>query len=1045
MSRTHVPPVCRTAVSSWLSRFVPALLFLAISTALQAQTRQLQSRIAGPIANESRATLAGSKSPLARTENDLGRVDTSMPLEGMTLVFARSQAQQQDLDALIAAQQTPSSPQYHQWLTPEQFGARYGMSDADLSKATVWLQQQGFTVNGVSRSRDRITFSGTVAQAEAAFGTEIHNYLIRGEARFAPSSEISLPVALSAVTTSVTNLTSIRPRPHLRIKQGAIAPTANFTSSQSGSHYLTPGDVRTIYDVNAVYNAGYTGTGQTIAVVGQSAIVVSDVEHFQSAAGMTVKDPTLLLVPNTGTSTIYTDDESESDLDVEYSGAVAPGAAVTFVYAGSNQNASVLDAETYAIQNNVAKIVSISYGECEQELGATEYASENAVFQQAATQGQSVVAAAGDDGSSDCAEYGVSGLYADYPASSQYVTGLGGTEFPAANVASSNTTYWKAASGSDVIASALSYIPEQAWNDSTTAGLSSGGGGISIFTSRPTWQTGVPGIPSGNFRLVPDVSVTASPNNAGYLYCSSDTDTGINGSCANGFRDANNTYLTVAGGTSFAAPIFAGMVALINQSTSASGQGVVNQKLYALAANSTTYASAFHDITSGTNACVAGYTYCASSASSSYSATTGYDLATGLGSVDLYNLLTAWPSVTIVTPSSSTTTLTAGTLTPASGAADLITIHVGAGSSSSAAIPTGTVAISVDGTSSATLTLASGAATYAFTSSISGTHTVAAIYSGDTNYTSSTNSITLTIPTGNVASTTTATAASVAPASGAMDAIAIKVVSGSSGSTAVPTGVVTITDKLATTSTTLSLTNGSATYNFASTVSGAHIINISYSGDTTFAASSAAPITLTIPVVPTFTLAATNVSLLSGTSFTSTVTITPVNMYQGTVKWTATGPSSLTNACFSLPNTVVQGTTTATMTIYTSASACTSLSPLVRVTPAKASVSTPAKPGGEPSHTVEFAWMIAGALGLYSLRTQRLRGTLLSAAGLLLLGLVSGCGGGTSTTNPFSPTSPTSPTTSTNAPAGTYTITLTGTDTATSTVTANTTFTLTVN
>ncbi len=1016
----------------------------SIAPSLSAWGQTAQSRIAGAVTSESRSVLSGSRPLLARAANDMGRVSSSLPLEGMTLVFARSQAQQQDLDALLIAQQDASSPQYHQWLTPEQFGARFGMSDADLAKATAWLQQQGFTVNAVSRSRDRITFSGTAAQAEAAFQTEIHNYLIRGETHFAPSTDISLPSALSAVTTSVTNLTSIRPRPHLRIKTGVVAPNPNFTSSQSGSHFLTPGDIRTIYDINAAYNAGYTGTGQTIAVVGQSAIVNSDIEHFQSAAGLTVKDPTSVLVPNTGVSTVYSDDESESDLDLEYSGAIAPGASITFVFAGSNQNASVLDAETYAIQNNVARIVSISYGECEQSLGATEYASENAVYQQAAAQGQTVVAAAGDDGSSDCVADGISGLYADYPASSQYVTGLGGTEFSSANVALGNTTYWKAASGSDVITSALSYIPEQAWNDSTTGGLSSGGGGTSMFTARPSWQAGVPGIPSGSFRLVPDVSLTASPNNAGYLYCSSDTSVGINGSCANGFRDANNTYLTVAGGTSFAAPIFAGMVALINQSTTPSGQGVVNQKLYALAGNTATYASAFHDITSGNNACVVGYPYCAASASSSYSAATGYDEATGLGSVDLYNMLTAWPSANISTLAASATSVSAATMTPASGATDAITIQVASSSSSSTATPTGTVAITVDGAAVATLPLSGGAATYTFSSGISGTHTVAAAYSGDSAFSSSTGSVTLTIAAGSTVSTTTATAATLTPASGATDAISILIASGSSSSTATPTGVLTITDKYSSsTTTTLPLSNGAATYNFSSNAAGTHILTFIYSGDTTFAGSSAS-VTLNIPVVivPSFTLSATNVSLLAGTSFASTVTVTPTNGYHGTVKWTATGPASLTNSCYSIPNTVVQSTTTATMTIYTSQSSCASLTPLYRAPGASANLSAHGEPVGRTSGSrILFAWVLAGGFGLCGLRTRRFRGMLLGVAGVILLGMMSGCGGGGSAGS----STTTSPTSSTNAPAGTYLITLTGTDTVTSTITANTTFTLTVN
>ena len=196
-----------------------------------------------------------------------------------------------------------------------------------------------------------------------------------------------------------------------------------------------------------------------------------------------------------------------------------------------------------------------------------------------------------------------------------------------------------------------------------------------------------------------------------------------------------------------------------------------------------------------------------------------------------------------------------------------------------------------------------------------------------------------------------------------------------------------------------------------------------------------------MPVVPTFTLAATNVSLVSGTSFASAITITPVNGYQGTVKWTASGPSSLTNACFSLPNTVVQGATAASLTIYTSASACTNLSPLSRGAGVQPNLSAQggSREGGLSTGHVVLAWLLAGSFGLCGLRTRRFRGVLLGVAGVMLMGMLSGGGSGGSTSNNTPVANPN------NAPAGTYTITLTGTDTATASVTASTTFTLTVN
>jgi subtilase family serine protease len=686
---------------------------------------------------------------MARAEYDAGRVPSTTQLQGVDLVFSRSAAQEADLQSLLAAQQNPASPLYHHWLTPDQFAVRFGVADADIAKVQFWLQQQGFKVEGSSRGKDRITFSGTAHQVETVFATELHYYNVDGKQHYAPSADLSIPAALSSVVQTISNLSSFRPKSHVKVSAPQRAPTANFTSSQSGNHYLSPGDIATIYNISPAYNAGFTGSGQSIVAVGQSEIVLSDIEHFQSAAGLPVKDPTLILVPNSGTATISTGDESESDLDLEYSGAIAKGATIYFVYVGNNQNYSVFNALTYAIENDTAPVITISYGDCESDLSSGTYASINGMLERASAEGQSVVSADGDSGSTDC--YGNThqttaeqeALAVDFPSSSQYVTGMGGTEFPAADVAVGNNTYWAAQSTSDIISSALSYIPEEVWNDdSSTGGLSSGGGGTSTLTPRPSWQANVPGIPSGSFRLLPDLSLTASPNNAGFLYCSSDTSLNINGSCANGFRDSNDQYLTVAGGTSFDAPIFAGMVAIINQKLNSTGQGVVNPILYNLASDSATYASAFHDITSGSNECTAGTKYCSSAGASEYPATLGYDEASGLGSVDFYNLLLTWPGANSSSPITTTTTLSASTTTPAPGTNDSISIAV----VSASGTPSGTLTVVVDGvTQTSSLALANGSATFDFVSPVTGAHTVTATYSGDATYASSTGTLTLTV------------------------------------------------------------------------------------------------------------------------------------------------------------------------------------------------------------------------------------------------------------------------------------------------------------
>lgn len=749
----------RTA--SLLAGSLAGILFLG--STLRAQTPA--PRISEEIDSSQRALLPGSHPPMARPESDAGRMPSGTPLQGVSIVFSRSAAQEADLQTLLSAQQNLASPLYHKWLTPDQFAVRFGVADADIAKVQSWLQQQGFAIDGGSRSKDRVTFSGTSEQVEAAFSTELHYYNVNGQRHFAPATDLAIPAALSSLVQTITNLSTFRPKSHLKISAPRRAPNADFTSSQSGEHFLTPGDIATIYDIKSAYNAGYTGSGKSVAAVGQSEIVLSDIENFQKAAGLTVKDPTLVLVPNSGTAAISTGDESESDLDLEYSGAIAKGATIYFVYVGNNSNYSVFDSLTYAIENRTAPVITISYGDCESDLGSGEYASLNAKLAQAASQGQTVVTADGDSGSTDC--YGNTdqntteqeALAVDFPSSSQYVTAMGGTEFPAADVAVGNNTYWAAQSSADIISSALSYIPEQVWNDDDAAnGLSAGGGGVSAFTSRPSWQANVPGIAAGSFRLVPDLSLTASPNNAGFLYCSSDSSLNINGSCSNGFRDANNEFLTVAGGTSFDAPIFAGMVAIINQKLNSSGQGVVNPVLYTLAGDSSTYASAFHDITSGNNECTAGPTYCSTSGESEYPATTGYDEASGLGSVDFNNLLNAWPGSNSSSPIVTTTTLTAATTTPAPGANDSITITV----TSALGTPTGPLTIAVDGvTQTSSLALSDGSANFTFNSTVTGSHTITATYSGDANYASSTGSLSLTVSSSPKTFTLTATSPTV--------------------------------------------------------------------------------------------------------------------------------------------------------------------------------------------------------------------------------------------------------------------------------------------
>ena len=806
----------------------PLALCAATPAFAQNTSAKPQPRITSAIDSANRVTLAGSRPPRAIAANDVGAVPGSLELHGISLLFSRSAAQQTALDTLVAAQQNPASPLYHQWITPDQYAAQFGVADSDIAAAESWLEQQGFAIDSVSRSRNRILFSGTAAQVASAFSAPLHYYLtpatpLQPAAKhFAPSADLTLPAALASSVLAIGNLSDFHLLPHI-VRAGPQTAQPRFTSSQTGAHFLTPGDLATIYDITPAYNSGYTGSNQSIAIVGQSAVSMSDITNFQNATGIAGKTPIVVLVPDSGTSQVYADgDEAESDLDLEYSSTIARGAQVYFVYTGNSTSYGVFNSIEYAVDQDIAPVISSSYGDCEPNLGLANYGEYNTYLEQAAAQGQTVVSAAGDNGSADCyGEYKTAAqneqLAVDFPASSQYVTGVGGTEFPTADVAAGNNTYFDAETSSDIISSAKSYIPEMVWNDDAVATadtcaasdptgdcspISSGGGGVSIFTAQPTWQSGTIGgaaIATPGHRMLPDIALTASPFNAPLAFCTSDKtfwQSTQKASCNDGLRDATTGDLTVGGGTSFEAPTFSGLVAIINQAKNSTGQGVVNPTLYSIAATSA-YATAFHDITSGGNQCLAGATYCSSPATTDYPATTGYDEASGLGSIDFFNLLNAWPSATAGSLLSTSTSLVAATTTPANGAADAITITV-APVVANTLVPTGTVSVSVDGGTATTVSLTSGVGTYSFSSTTAGAHTITATYSGDTNFATSSGSITLTVgsaaPTGSFALTVSPTSATVAPGATTTGTITLTPSGGFTGTVALTDSASTLTD-----------------------------------------------------------------------------------------------------------------------------------------------------------------------------------------------------------------------------------------------------------
>lgn len=570
---------------------------------------------------------------MARPEFDQGTLAPDKMLQRVTIFFQRTAAQQQDLEKLLAEQQDRTSSNYHNWLTPQQFGERYGVSDGDLNKVKDWLVSQGFTIDDVAPGHGWITFSGSAGQIASAFQTELHQYEVNGAVHFANGTEPQVPAAVAGVVAGIRNLNDFRPRPRA-IRQ--LHP--QFTSSISGNHYIAPDDLARIYNLSGLYAAGIDGTGQKLAVMGQTDIKLSDIATFRSASGLSANTPTVVLVPGSKDPGVVTDELGEASLDVEWAGAVARNAQIIYV----NSANGVLDSLQYAVSQNLAPVLSISYGACEPSWSSSDLQWLTSLGQQANAQGQTIVAPSGDDGAADCdyasgttpVTVAKQGLAVDLPAALPYATGVGGTTF-----SEGNGTYWNSTNNGRN-GSALYYIPEVAWNDTTYeiangGSLSASGGGVSTKFAKPAWQTGT-GVPGDGMRDVPDLSFGASVNHDGYLICS-------NGDCVTGFRNTDST-LDVAGGTSAGVPIFAGMVALLNHKMGVA-QGNVNPRLYTLH-NQAPYI--FHDVTSGDNKvpCQAGTTDCPNGGSIGYTAGAGYDQVTGLGSVDAYSLVNNWNSAT---------------------------------------------------------------------------------------------------------------------------------------------------------------------------------------------------------------------------------------------------------------------------------------------------------------------------------------------------------------------------------------------------------------
>ena len=470
---------CRYAYVSRMG-VLGSLLFVAAISHAQGVP---ENRIRTAISDSDVRQVQGNVHPLARPEFDRGKIADSTLLPRVTIFFKPSPSQQAALSRLLSEQQDRSSPNYHRWITPQEFGASFGLSQNDLAQVTSWLESRGFVVSDIPASHNAVSFSGSAAQVAAAFGTSIHRYAQNGEEHYANLTEPSIPAALAGVISGIAGLNDFRPKPRV-IRRNLAGAKPDFTDGTT-THFLSPADFSVIYDVQPLYSRGINGTGQKIAIVGQSDIQISDIREFRSLMGLPANDPQVVLAPGSSDPGMKDGDLQEADLDLEWAGAIAQNATLIYVNA-----MSAWDSLQYAITSDLAPVISISYSACEVlEFSSSDAQSFALLGQQANAQGQTIVAASGDSGAAGCdplfATQATKGLAVSMPASMPYVTAVGGTEFN-----EGSGTYWNTTNNGNN-GSVLSYIPEISWNESIVGlGIEATGGGASTFFTKPSWQSG---------------------------------------------------------------------------------------------------------------------------------------------------------------------------------------------------------------------------------------------------------------------------------------------------------------------------------------------------------------------------------------------------------------------------------------------------------------------------------------------------------------------------------------------------------------------------
>ncbi len=954
------------------------------------QAARIPARVTQTLDEGNRVTLHGNVHPMARAEFDRGAVADSEPASRMTLLLQRSSDQETALRQLLEQQQDKTSPNYHKWLIPDQFGKQYGPADSDIQAVTDWLTSRGFTGIKVGAGRTTIEFSGNVGQVRNAFQTEFHHFFVNGKMHVANVSDPQIPAALAPVVGGVLSLHDFRPRAQVQKlgtfrktkATGEVKPLFTFAGCGASStvpcYAVGPGDFQKIY--NVPYTPGTSdGTGVTIAIVQDSNINIADVTSFRSLFGLPANFSTSNIILNGPDPGIqgpdsFTGDEIEANLDVQWAGAVAPGATVDLVVSQDSLSigtAGIDLSAIYIIDNNIAPIMSESFGSCEADLGVSGEQFYNQLWQQASAQGITVSIAAGDIGSATCdpsstasnQDVAALGLAVSGLASTPYNVALGGTDFQNGSVPSPFWNTTNTTSGTLTQVSAKSYIPESTWNDScaepATAGnvalnkctaatinannnpsamtfgidLVAGGGGPSSLTSGgspvnpiPIWQKGTTGISATEtFRVLPDISFFAGNgfNGSFYIICQQDANTGTGSSTSS--CDLNSPFndFQGVGGTSASAPAFAGVMALVNQKTG-QRQGNANFVLYQLykkntagtictsnAAAVTATGCIFYDTVTGNNsvACLGGSPNCsntstaanqfgilvdpATPANPAWVTTANYDLATGLGSLNVANLLTAWSTATFtadtvaITSTTPTAPITIAHGTPVTFNIKVTPTPANGGTVSLLATPASGTPPTTAGnpqlgigsfSENTSIVLSGGTASITTTQLPGGTaYPVVASYSGDGTFAAGTSApVTVTVTqeasstavsvwtsdaNGNLISKNATTAAY---GSNYILQIAVSDSGGNQCATIVaacPTGTVTLTDNggplkdFSGSNTTKLNSQGFAEDQPIQLVGGTHSLVAAYSGDNSFTASTSTADAFTITTAPTTTTA----------------------------------------------------------------------------------------------------------------------------------------------------------------------------------------------